>query len=308
MKALKEENLINLTEALLENQLTYHKNQNSSQIASVILYRRLVSNAIGLCSNGNYDDKNLSIDEKNSQSKRNSILQFINPIRNGKFINIVSYKELKRRAHKMLEKPTGHLAFFHYLFNFSLILLSILFSAFTTIKTVKASSECLLFYIEIFVITHFFLEYCLRVWSCDALQQYKGFNGKIRFMLKPIMIIELLVFMFGSILIILSASNKKYFNMQQNKITHFSPIVFSLLSLLQLVRLLYVDRKASTWSILHDVCHKHKFELLSSVYIGFITMLLSSYLIYFCEKSVPDTLFRTYSDAVYWSIITVNIK
>ena len=125
-------------------------------------------------------------------------------------------------------------------------------------------------------------------------------------MLKPIMVIELLVFI-ASILIIASAYTNRDNSKQMNKF-HFGPIAFPLLSLLQLMRLLYVDRKASTWSILYDVCHKHKFELLSSVYIGFITMLLSSYLIYHCEKSVPDTLFRTYSDAVYWSIITVIFK
>jgi hypothetical protein len=134
--------------------------------------------------------------------------------------------------------------------------------------------------------------------------QYRGINGKVKFMLKPIMIIELLVFI-ASILIIASTFSNRDHSQQMSSF-HFGPIAFPLLSLLQLVRLLYVDRKASTWSILFDVCQKHKFELLSSVYIGFITMLLSSYLIYHCEKSVPDTLFRTYSDCVYWSIITMT--
>ena len=124
------------------------------------------------------------------------------------------------------------------------------------------------------------------------------------------MIIELLVVLFGALLIIGSVHIRTLDEEDKNnqKRIHFGPIALSLLSLLQLVRLLYVDRKASTWLILFDVCYKHKFELISSIYIGFITLLLSSYLIFHCEKSVPNSLFRTYSDAVYWSIITVIIK
>ena len=124
-------------------------------------------------------------------------------------------------------------------------------------------------------------------------------------MMNPMMIIELFAFIFGAIFITISARLTESEQFGRTKL-YFGPLALSAISLLQLVRLLYVDRKASTWIILLDVCNKHKFELISSVYIGFITMLLSSYLVYHCEKSVPDTLFRTYSDAVYWSIITMT--
>jgi voltage-gated potassium channel len=44
--------------------------------------------------------------------------------------------------------------------------------------------------------------------------------------------------------------------------------------------------------------------LITSVYIAFILLLLSSYLIFICENS-NNPSFRTYSDALYWSIITM---
>jgi hypothetical protein len=158
MNILKEEeNLIDLNESILNNQLLFHQKQNSLPV-SKLLYRKLISNAISLSSTG------ITVEEKNNQSKRNSILQFINPIKNGKLINMVTYKELKRWTYKLLERPTGQLSFIHYLFNFSLILLSILFSAFSTIKPIQKTSENLLFFIELFVITYFFVEYCIRLW------------------------------------------------------------------------------------------------------------------------------------------------
>ena len=207
----------------------------------------------------------------------------------------------------MLEKPTGHVAFIHQLFKFLIIFLTIIFEAFTTMEPFKDWAENILFYIELFVTIYFFAEYCLRIWSCNCSPLYKSLKGKIKFMLKPIMVIELLAFICGAILIVGSAHTRTLDETDKtNKVIYFGPIALSILSILQLVRLLYVDRKAHTWIILLDVCNKHKFELISSVYIGFITMLLSSYLVYHCEKSVPDTLFRTYSDAVYWSIITMT--
>jgi hypothetical protein len=158
MNILKEEeNLIDLNESVLNNQILFHKKQNSLS-ASKLLYRKLISNAITLSSTG------IIVEEKNNHCKRNSILQFINPIKNGKLINMVTYKELKRWTYNLLERPTGQLSFIHYLFNFSLILLSILFSAFSTMKPVKKPSENLLFFIELFVITYFFVEYCIRLW------------------------------------------------------------------------------------------------------------------------------------------------
>lgn len=55
---------------------------------------------------------------------------------------------------------------------------------------------------------------------------------------------------------------------------------------------------------------KHRFELITSVYIGTILMLFSSFLILIFEKPVSeengDDMFRTFADAMYWSIITMT--
>jgi len=289
--------------------------QPEKPLASKILYDSILNNAkeVARALNAiNVDDNDTETDNDKSEIlRRNSVFvsqnfDFIKQ-NSKKRVQCVALKQLKRWTYMMLEKPTGHLAFLYHLFTFFIILISILFGAFVTMNPIKDWAENYLFYIELLVVFYFLTEYCLRVWSCDVLPIYNGFNGKLKFMLKPIMMIELLVVIFGAILISSAAHLRSLDdNDETNKTFHFGPIAISLLSLLQLVRLLYVDRKASTWLILFDVCNKHRFELISSVYIGFVTLLLSSYLIYHCEKSVPDTLFRTYSDGVYWSIITMT--
>lgn len=258
-----------------------------------------------------YNKIKSSITVASFKAQKNAI-NFINkkPIRvhNTSLLKSFNMKLLKFETFNLLERPSGNFAFFYRLFTFTIILLTILFSAFTTMgPDYSHPAKNTLFFIEIFVTIYFFIEYCLRLWSSGCRSAYTGFKGKIKFMLRPIMVIELFAFFFGVILIIGSSQMLNFSRDDKTEQSiYFGPIALTILRFLQLIRLLYVDRKAHTWILLLDVCYKHKFELISSVYIGFITLLLSSYLIYHCEKSVKDSLFRTYSDAVYWSIITMT--
>jgi hypothetical protein len=285
-----------------KSRVTFYLKSNSptndehpSVDASKTLYNQIISN-IDLRSDENQQNTAYLTSKTRNESSSNKYRK-----------KCVYFKELKYWIYMMLEKPTGHLALVHRLFTFSIILLTILFSAFTTMEPIKDWSENALFYIEFFVTFYFFVEYLLRIWSSDCRPIYRGIKAKLKFMIRPIMVIELLAFIFGVILIIGSSHTRKFSDTPRlDQSIYFGPIALTILRFLQLVRLLYVDRKAHTWIILLDVCYKHKFELISSVYIGFITLLLSSYLIYHCEKSVPDSKFRSYSDAVYWSIITMT--
>jgi hypothetical protein len=54
---------------------------------------------------------------------------------------------------------------------------------------------------------------------------------------------------------------------------------------------------------------KHKFELITSVYIALVLVLFSSYLILIVEKDYSNKnngMFENYADALYWSIITMT--
>jgi hypothetical protein len=247
----------------------YSENSNSSsanlpQITlapSKVLFNQIISKLLDSNDKNDMIGENENFSSDNDlNSKRNSSFKSINSSK--KFTQIFKIKEIKHWIYMMLEKPTGHLAFIHRLFTFTLILLTILFSAFTTIEPIREWSENILFYIELFVTIYFFLEYILRVWSSDSLRKYKGIKGKISFMIRPIMIIELLAFLFGVILIF-GSSHTRTFSDVNNQDIYSGPIALTILRFLQLVRLLYVDRRAQTWIILFKVCSKHRFELIS---------------------------------------------
>jgi hypothetical protein len=72
---------------------------------------------------------------------------------------------LQSKLYYFLERPSGHTGLMYRCFTFLLILMSILFSAFTTLVTLQSWAKRVLFWFELIVNTFFLVEYVARVWS-----------------------------------------------------------------------------------------------------------------------------------------------
>ncbi|CAH2293795.1 potassium voltage-gated channel subfamily KQT member 3, partial, partial [Pelobates cultripes] len=86
------------------------------------------------------------------------------------------------------------------------------------------------------------------------------------------------------------------------------------LRFLQILRMLRMDRRGGTWKLLGSAICSHSKELITAWYIGFLTLILSSFLVYLVEKDVPEVNelgepapeeFETYADALWWGLITL---
>lgn len=95
---------------------------------------------------------------------------------------------------------------------------------------------------------------------------------------------------------------------------------------LQILRMLHVDRQGGTWRLLGSVVFIHrqvkknlfiireKFlfifvfqELITTLYIGFLGLIFSSYFVYLAEKDAEgQDDFNSYADALWWGVITVT--
>lgn len=51
-----------------------------------------------------------------------------------------------------------------------------------------------------------------------------------------------------------------------------------------LFRMLHVDRQGGTWRLLGSVVYIHRQELITTLYIGFLGLIFSSYFMYLSEK------------------------
>lgn len=208
-------------------------------------------------------------------------------------------ENLKAGLYALFERPTGKVGFFYNILSFTIILVSILIGTLTTVKSMDDWSLKLFYHFEIFVTIYFGTEFLLRVWSSGQKPSYEGFYGRLKFMTKTLLIFELCILVMNVTL--LSFIGTSY---GSEKILESGAL--SLLRFVQIFRFLLIDRQAQTWKLLAKVIYKHRFELLTSVYIGVIILLFSSYFILIFEKDANDSKeFHSFADAVYWSISNI---
>uniref|UniRef100_F1L0Q6 Potassium voltage-gated channel subfamily KQT member 1 n=1 Tax=Ascaris suum TaxID=6253 RepID=F1L0Q6_ASCSU len=74
--------------------------------------------------------------------------------------------------------------------------------------------------------------------------------------------------------------------------------------------MLHVDRQGGTWRLLGSVVFIHRQELITTLYIGFLGLIFSSYFVYLAEKDhiTPEgkAAFSSYADALWWGVITMT--
>ena len=87
------------------------------------------------------------------------------------------------------------------------------------------------------------------------------------------------------------------------------PRASSIIRFFQILRMLHVDRKAHSWKLLLNVAYLHRIELITTMYMGFIVLVITSYLVYLAERDyIIDGVkpFESYADALWFGIVTGN--
>ncbi|XP_046993999.1 potassium voltage-gated channel subfamily KQT member 1-like [Schistocerca americana] len=180
--------------------------------------------------------------------------------------------------------------------RFMLVLVCLIFSVLSTIEEYGTFANATLFWMEICLVVFFGAEYLVRLWSAGCRSKYMGFCGRLRFIRKPICIIDLIVVV-ASIVVLSVGSNGQVFATSAIRGIRF----------LQILRMLHVDRQGGTWRLLGSVVFIHRQELITTLYIGFLGLIFSSYFVYLAEKDAEnETDFSSYADALWWGVITVT--
>ncbi|BFZ10093.1 hypothetical protein BsWGS_13131 [Bradybaena similaris] len=205
-----------------------------------------------------------------------------------------SKTSLQARIYNFLERPTGWKCFIYHFTVFMMVLVCLIFSVLSTIDQYMEFAMETLFWMEIFLVCFFGLEYVIRLWSAGCRSKYMGFRGRIRFARKPISIIDLIVVV-ASICVFTIGSEGQVFATSAIRGVRF----------LQILRMLHVDRQGGTWRLLGSVIYLHRQELITTLYIGFLGLIFSSYFVYLAERDDDRKDFSSYADALWWGVITV---
>ncbi|XP_035988382.1 potassium voltage-gated channel subfamily KQT member 1 isoform X2 [Fundulus heteroclitus] len=202
-------------------------------------------------------------------------------------------------VYNFLERPAGWKCFLYHFLVFLMVLVCLIFSVLSTIEQYAEFATGTLFWMEIVLVLFFGTEYVVRLWSAGCRSKYAGIKGRLRFIRKPISIIDLIV-VIASVIVLGVGSNGQVFATSAIRGIRF----------LQILRMLHVDRQGGTWRLLGSVVFIHRQELITTLYIGFLGLIFSSYFVYLAEKDAVDeegkTGFSSYADALWWGVVTVT--
>ncbi|XP_056606965.1 potassium voltage-gated channel subfamily KQT member 2 isoform X2 [Triplophysa dalaica] len=203
------------------------------------------------------------------------------------------YRRLQNFLYNVLERPRGW-AFIYHAYVFLLVFSCLVLSVFSTIREYEKSSEDALYILEIVTIVVFGVEYIVRIWSAGCCCRYRGWRGRLKFARKPFCVIDIMV-LIASISVLAAGTQGNVFATSAIRSLRF----------LQILRMIRMDRRGGTWKLLGSVVYAHSKELITAWYIGFLCLILASFLVYLAEKE-DNVMFETYADALWWGLITLT--
>uniref|UniRef100_A0A674BIA2 Potassium voltage-gated channel subfamily Q member 2 n=1 Tax=Salmo trutta TaxID=8032 RepID=A0A674BIA2_SALTR len=203
------------------------------------------------------------------------------------------YRRVQNFLYNVLERPRGW-AFIYHAYVFVLVFSCLVLSVFSTIKEYEKSSEDALYILEIVTIVVFGVEYIVRIWAAGCCCRYRGWRGRLKFARKPFCVIDVMV-LIASISVLAAGTQGNVFATSAIRSLRF----------LQILRMIRMDRRGGTWKLLGSVVYAHSKELITAWYIGFLCLILASFLVYLAEKEDNDQ-FETYADALWWGLITLT--
>ncbi|XP_021544140.1 potassium voltage-gated channel subfamily KQT member 3 [Neomonachus schauinslandi] len=215
--------------------------------------------------------------------------------------NNAKYRRVQTLIYDALERPRGWALLYHALV-FLIVLGCLILAVLTTFREYETVSGDWLLLLETFAIFIFGAEFALRIWAAGCCCRYKGWRGRLKFARKPLCMLDIFV-------LIASVPVVAVGNQGNVLATSLRSLRF-----LQILRMLRMDRRGGTWKLLGSAICAHSKELITAWYIGFLTLILSSFLVYLVEKDVPEVdaqgeevkeEFETYADALWWGLITL---
>ncbi|KAF3832958.1 hypothetical protein F7725_026623 [Dissostichus mawsoni] len=192
---------------------------------------------------------------------------------------VVTRAYIQGRVYNFLERPSGWKCFVYHFTVFLIVLACLILSVLSTIDQYQALAHTTLFWVEIVLVVFFGVEYFVRLWSAGCRN---------------------LIVVAASIIVLSVGSKGQVFATSAVRGIRF----------LQILRMLHVDRQGGTWRLLGSVVFIHRQELITTLYIGFLSLIFSSYFVYLAEKDAVDSSgsieFGNYADALWWGVVTVT--
>ncbi|THD26840.1 Potassium voltage-gated channel subfamily KQT member 1 [Fasciola hepatica] len=205
----------------------------------------------------------------------------------------VRYRRLQARIYNFLERPKTWRSMIYHVAVFACVFICLQFSVLSTLKDFEKIAGISLFYLEMFMLFWFFAEYCIRVWSAGCRSRYQTWRGRLRFMHRPFCLVDATVIVASIVVLSMGTDSQRFAASPLRGLRFF-----------QILRMIRMDRRGGSWKLLASVVWAHRQELFTTVYIGFLGLISSSFLVYLLEREVNDKI-KSYADALWWGVVTL---
>ena len=146
-------------------------------------------------------------------------------------------------------------------------------------------------YIEVASVSAFTIEYVLRLWTADRLFPYEtAYKARIKHTFSFMAIVDLLAILPFYIPFLIPVDLR----------------VLRLLRLLRLLRILKVNRYTNALSTVADVIVKKAPQLISSMFVVFVLMIMTSLLMYGIENNAQPESFNNALSGLWWAVATLT--
>jgi voltage-gated potassium channel len=171
----------------------------------------------------------------------------------------------------------------------AVIFVAVTVSVLETESTIVSRSPELFIVIDTIFGSLFTLEYLLRLWAIGENPRFSGLSGRLRYVITPIALIDLLAL----IPFFLTAGLHDAF-------------LLRLVRLLRLLSLAKFGRYSRALQNLWTGITTRRYELLMSLFAAFIVMLITASVLHFAEASNSPESFGSIPRALWWGVATVT--
>ena len=170
-----------------------------------------------------------------------------------------------------------------------LITLNVFLLILETEPSVRESYGSVLTWMELTFLALFGLEYLTRVWVAGERPRYQGLSGRLRYMVRPYPIIDLLAILPGVV-----------------SLGGVDSSAFRALRILRIIRYARFGGFSVAVDLVVEVFLSRKFELLVSLLLIVILVLGGATGIYLMEGATQPETFGSVPRALWWSVVTIT--
>jgi voltage-gated potassium channel len=200
--------------------------------------------------------------------------------------------KIKQRLYDIFEKDLpddkvgkviDNLVFFTIMINIVAVILE-------SVAEIKEQHAMLFWRIETVSVVLFTVEYLIRVWVCDINEKYRGFWGRIKYILTPMALVDLFA--------ILPFYLPLFFR--------FDLRFLRVLRMLRLLRVFKLGRYSSALRTLSRVLYSKREELFITLVVVFILLVVASSVMYYVESEAQPKAFSSIPASMWWGIATLT--